>query len=28
LRTEPGDGEPTSTAEIDGMPVEIWIRRV
>jgi isoleucyl-tRNA synthetase len=28
LRTEPGDGEPTSTAEIDGMRVEIWIRRV
>jgi isoleucyl-tRNA synthetase len=28
LRTEPGDGGPTSSAEIDGMSVEIWIRRV
>jgi isoleucyl-tRNA synthetase len=28
LRTEPGEGGPTSSAEIDGMPVEIWIRRV
>ncbi len=27
LRTEPGDDQPTSTGEIDEMPVEIWVRR-
>jgi isoleucyl-tRNA synthetase len=28
LRSEPGEGAPTSTAEIDGMAVEIWVRTV
>ncbi|MFL5790455.1 MAG: DUF5915 domain-containing protein, partial [Actinomycetota bacterium] len=28
LRTDPGDGEPTATAEIDGTEVELWVRRV
>jgi isoleucyl-tRNA synthetase len=28
LRSEPGHGMPTSTGDIEGMPVEVWVRRV
>ncbi len=28
LRTDRGDGAPTATADIDGMAVDVWVRRV